>query len=68
MDRLKLLTPGSVFTTILKNILRLVLKIFPYLEALERNTTSDWLNHTVVLHSNLQILGNKTKNVLENIW
>ena len=39
----------------------------------ECNTTSDWLNHTVnqsevVLHSNLQILGKKTKYVLENGW
>ena len=33
--------------TILKHVLGLVLQIFLYLEAFERNTTSDWLNHTV---------------------
>ena len=36
---------GPYQRTILQNVLRLVLKIFQYLEASECNTTSDWLNH-----------------------
>ena len=38
---------GPYSPTILKNILSLVLQIFLCTEAFERNTTSDWLNHTV---------------------
>ena len=41
-------------------IISLVLQIFPYLEAFECNTISDWL------HRNLQIFEKKTKNVRES--
>ena len=59
---------GLHATTFLKNALDLVLQIFLYLESNENNTTSDWLNHMVVLYSNLQILEKKTKNILVNGW
>ena len=38
---------GPYSPTILENILCLILPILLYLEAFERNTTSDWLSHTV---------------------
>ena len=46
----------------------LVLEIFVYLASFENNTTSDWLNgmynqSEVVLHSNLQNLGEKDKRI-----
>ena len=66
---------GPYWPTILENIPSLVLHTFLYLEAFECNTTSDWLNRIIwfshseaVLHSDLQILEKKTKNVLENGW
>ena len=50
-------TPGSIFTTIIKNVPSLVLQIFLYLAAFECNTTSDWLSQSEVeLASNLQEL------------
>ena len=64
------MTQGLYSPTILKNFHSLVLQIFLYLEAFECNTTSDWLwfsQSEVVLHSNLQILEKKTKDVLENV-
>ena len=40
-------TLGLYATTILKNVLSVVLPIFLYFEALEYYTTSDWVNDTV---------------------
>ena len=66
---------GTVFTN---NSLERSLSYSPifllYLEAFECNRNSDWfrpygLNQSeFVLHSKLQILEKKTKNVLENGW
>ena len=38
---------GLYSSTILQNVVCLILQIFLYLEAFECNTTSDWLHHTV---------------------
>ena len=64
--------PGSV-STILKNILCPILQIFLYLAAFECNINSDWLTirfsqSEALLHSNLQNVGGKKKNVLGNGW
>ena len=37
----------SYSSTILRNVFRLVLLILRYLNAVESNTTFDWLNHMV---------------------
>ena len=38
---------GAYLTNILHNVLRFTLHSFLHLETVERNTTSDWLNHMV---------------------
>ena len=60
--------PGTYSSAIPKNVLSLYLQIFLYLDTFECNTTVWFSQSEAVLHSNLQILMKKSKNVLEDGW